>query len=581
VIIDGHKIEAGAVFESDICVVGGGAGGITLALELAAANLDVILLEGGSTELDDATQDLYKGTLVNSGCHAPLHESRHRQLGGTTTVWGGRCLPLDDIDFEERDYVDLSGWPFSKTTLEPFYRRAQVYCEVGEYLYSSNLAVPSAQRDMIPEFPDGEVVTSALERWGPPTNFGRRYRRQLEDSPSLRLFLNSNCTSLDLAQSSDRISQLTVSSLKRNNYYVKAKDFILAAGCLETTRLLLASNYIQKDGIGNHSGWLGRGYMGHIYGSIAKIKLKDRKSNVVYGFEKTRDGIYCRRRFWIPEAKQRERGILNFVASLDNSPKHDPVHGSGVLSMSYLALQTPGLRDLLAPGYQRKLALGRTEMLKKRLDGTDVSTYGKHLRNVISDFPAVLSVVPRWLYQRYVQKPRIPGFVIKSKNNVYDLRYCSEQSPNRDSRVYLSREKDSLGMPRLTVDYRWKESDIESTASAHELIDAALRRSNVGELEYKRADREEHILDQVGDGVHQAGTTRMSIDPKYGVVDPNCRVHGMENLYVASSAVFPTCGQANPVLTIVAMAIRLADHLRELRRVKQAARETVVEVHEN
>jgi hypothetical protein len=301
--------------------------------------------------------------------------------------------------------------------------------------------------------------------------------------------------------------------------------------------------------------------MGHLVGHICKIKFLCDPSDIAYAYEVDANGVYCRRRFGISDEAQRRLNIMNFIALLDNAPKYDPSHRNGMLSLSYLALGIPGLNTVLAPGYQLRLATRPGEKMHAENYKSVDPQYGGHLKNVGADFVRLMRDLPVFGYEWFLKKPRLPGFVLKEDSGVYFLKYAAEQSPNFNSRVSLGNERDSLGMLRLHVDYRLQERDFQSVYEAHKLLDLELRRQRCGYLTLLRPDVVNHIREQAGDGIHQMGTTRMADQPSDGVVDRNCRVHGIANLFVASSSIFPTSSHANPTLTIVAIAARVADHL--------------------
>ncbi|HNP95393.1 MAG TPA: GMC family oxidoreductase [Cyclobacteriaceae bacterium] len=552
-IIDARQIQKGTVLRGDVCVVGAGAAGITLAFELAKGGLNVILLEAGGRKWNPENQDLYKGTVLRPDLHAPLDRYRHRLLGGTTAVWGGRCIPFDNIDFEFREFIPHSTWPISRKDLEEFYRIAQQYCHCGNFTYLVKEAVPSAPVNMIPGFSDGDVVTSVLERFSLPTHFGKAYFKELCAAPNIQVVLNASCLNIKVSKDGRRVSSLQMSSLSKKDFEVKGNAAVLAAGGLEVTRLLLASNQRYKDGIGNHSGWLGRCYMSHISGNICDVKLSCDPDRVIFGYEVDPDGVYCRRRFWISEEAQRKNRTLNFVAMLDNPPMYNPEHRDGVLSMAFFAKNIQAIRRRIPPEFSKQLAMGTTS---KRV-------YAQHLRNVLADIPHICYAMPQFAYKRFMKARMMPSLVMKSRTNTYSLHYHTEQAPNFESRVTLSDDRDTLGMPRLLVDFRILDLDIESIYLSHQLIDQQLRKYGCGKIVFNKQDVLGHIREQVGVGGHHIGTTRMSKEESKGVVNENCRVHGLRNLFVASSSVFPTSSQANPTLTIVAIAARIAAHLKE------------------
>lgn len=541
-IHDARKLPKNEELTCDICVVGAGAAGITLALEFAQTGDKIILLEAGKMNRSGKSQNLYQGHLTDPNRHLPLDSDRYRQLGGTTAIWGGRCIPFDSIDFEVRTYVPHSGWPIAHQHLDHYYKRAHEYCECGQFQYSSNVALPQAPQQMITGFVDGNLITNKIERWSPPTHFGKVYRNALKRASNVHVYLNAICTNLEVT-GEKKVSKLEVRTFRGNKFFVRPRVAVLSGGGLEVTRLLLASNQVHNNGIGNHSNWLGRGYMCHINGIIARAKFHD-GVKVIFGYEVDPEGIYCRRRLLISEEAQRKYQILNIHMLLDRPLLEDPSHQSGILSLAYCAK-----------------IIGQSRIQHGPVRGK-FSLYWRHLWNILTGSPEIFTVLPKWFRNRFVQGRRLPSLLVDSKNNSYHIYYHTEQIPNRNSRVTLSDDRDPLGVPRLLLDYRISDIDVESIYRAHQLVDHELRESGLGNLIYESKDPRSLIREHQATLGHHIGTTRMAVDPSMGVVDENCRVHGIRNLYIASSSVFPTCSHANPTLTIVALAVRLADFLK-------------------
>lgn len=551
-IQSGFDLVEDQTIRSQVCVIGAGAAGVTLTLELAREGLDVILLDSGGLGAPDLHSGDLDGHRVNAQHHAPLDECRSRQLGGTSALWAGRCVPFDPIDFEPRDYAGDSGWPIDFEELARFYPSANHYCHAGAYAYDVSQALPGAAPSMVPEFPNDVVSSTRLERWSLPTHFGKHYRQELRSNGHIRVVLHSFCVGIELDEPG-AVSCVIAATAPGRQFRVAASVFVVAGGGLESTRLLLASKGNGNNGIGNTSGHLGRHYMGHLFGSIAEIQFTGDPRKTIYDFERDHDGVYCRRRFWITSQAQRKKKLLNTVLWLTSPPAEDPCHGSGVLSAACLALRVPGLRDRLAPAAIQKAFRGHT----------DSQSWLPHLRNILLDLPSVASRVPQFLFNHYVPRRRIPALFLYNRFNRYSLFYHAEQLPHWHNRVSLDNQRDRFGLPRLRIDYRYDLREIDSVCRAHELLTEQLDRHRLGTLHYRRDDRHAHVLEQACDGFHQLGTTRMSIHERDGVVDTNCRVHGVANLYVCSSSVFPTSGQANPTLSIVALAVRLGQHLKD------------------
>lgn len=550
--IDARSIAKGSVVQCDVCIVGGGAAGITLANEFDAGGFDVVLLESGDTKPNRATQALYEGEVLDTFHHAPLDKYRQRQFGGTTVVWGGRCAAFDAVDFAVRSHVPFSGWPIAKETLDTFYARAHDYCDVGAYDYDAQTAISPPYHPMLAGFDSSVVASDQLWLYSLPTNFLHKYAPVLKSSSQVRVFLNANALKLQTNKERRRIQAISVASLQKNTFTVQARAYVLAAGGLEVTRLLLVSRDRFKTGIGNHAGLLGRFYMSHITGSLADVRLTPRGGIVIWDYEMTRDRVYCKRMFNIRPDEQARRSLLNFSGTLTHPDPVDPIHVNGILSAMYLAKIL--FSKHIPPEYSRRLADPSWRY----------QNLAAHLKNVMLDMPELISFSWNWLFKRILATRKLPSVSLDNKSNIYTLHYDAEQCPNFDSRVTLSDKTDPFGLNRLKVDWRYTALDVESVCQSIELLQQELTNSGTGSIVYDRESLKDSISRKTGVGSHHIGTTRMSKEPSGGVVDEHCGVHGIDNLFIASSSVFPTAGVANPTLTIVAMAIRIADHLKKI-----------------
>ncbi len=550
-LIDSETLGADSTFESDVTVVGAGPAGIVLALELAGAGFDVALVESGGKCFSWAAQGLGDTEHFDPRHHAPMSECTRRQIGGTSAIWGGRCVPYDPVDFDERSWIPHASWPIGFADVEPFFQRASDYLVCGRAEFDAHSIPEIDQKAIVPGLPDGDVRSSALERWSLPTDFGREYSERLEDSPRIRLIHGLAGVEIECDDDDFRVSAIRGRSLGGKTVRLKSRVYVLACGGIEATRLLLASDRRHAGGIGDHSGHLGRFYMGHISGRIAQVCFSTPSGETLFGFERDADGVYLRRRIAFTREFQTRHELSNVVAYLANPKISDPAHGNGVLSFSYLILRSP-LGRFLAPAAIRKARIR---------DGRR-GEIAAHVRNMALDLAKTLSFIPTFAYRRYLARRKIPGFYQYSASNVYDLHYHGEQVPNAESRIRLAEDRDALGLRRVKLDLRYSAQDVDSVVRAHEHWDDYLRRYGVGRLEYVVEDLEASVWDQATDGFHQVGTTRMSRNPEDGVVGPSLNVHGFDDLFVASSSVFVTSGQANSTFMIAAFALRLADHLK-------------------
>jgi choline dehydrogenase-like flavoprotein len=542
---DSQDFVSGAPLTADICIVGGGAVGIALALTLKDAGRDVIVLEAGGLQREEEVQALYQGTVADPRLHRPIDTYRERGLGGTTTVWSGRCMPYDPIDFEKRAWVQESGWPISYDSVARYYPRANKLCEAGAFAYSAASAFREPIRPMIRGFAGEAFTTELLERFSPPTNFGQRYRERLVSAANVRIILHASVTEIQLNAEGSSVAALEVRTPSGAILPVKAKEYVLAAGGLESTRLLLASRAVQRNGIGNAHDVLGRYYMCHLAGTIGSFHASAGRGAVWNGYEIADDGTYCRRRLALLPQAQREHRIGNFIARLHHPRIADPAHGSGVLSALHLG-------QAMVP-----------KRFRLRLEGKQMGLReaAHHGGNVLRDAPAIVSFASRMVVNRGLAGRKYPSVVIQARSNRYSLDFHGEQEPNPHSRVTLTSDVDALGMPRLAVDWRYTKLDLDTVATSLKLFAEDVQRSGCGAFDYHPDEVESEMTRYGAYAGHHIGTARMGDDPKRSVVDADCRVHGVQNLYVAGAAVFSTSSQANPTLMAVALALRLADRL--------------------
>lgn len=547
-IVDADTIPSGCLLTADVCIVGAGAAGISLALSLSGQGLTVVLLESGQAKPHAPTQALYAGEVSDERMHSPPDKYRQRRMGGSTTIWGGRCMPLDPIDFETRSQVPNSGWPISFEDLLPYYPQANTLAEAGRFSYDADEALGASAAPMIRGFDSPLVRTNGLERFSCPTDFGRRYARRLKVASDVKVLQGANCTAVRLRPDGRAVHEIDVATLAGKRFRIAPRAAVLAAGGLETARLLLASRDVSPAGIGNEHDAVGRYYMCHVAGNVGTLVLNGRTDEVRHGYEVTPEGVYCRRRLAISAGEQHRRGLANAVARLHFPRITDPHHRNGVLSGLFLA------RGFISYEYGKRLN-----------DGTRMSAglYARHLLNVMTDPIDTTAFLTHWITRRTLAQRKFPSVILRNRTNRFSLEMHGEQAPRPDSRVTLTEKPDALGMPQLRVDWRYSSSDIESVALTLDLIGEELERSGAGRLEYRRETLEQDLMRFGAYGGHHIGTARMGSDVRTSVVDADCRVHSVRNLFVAGSAVFPTSSQANPTLTLIALSLRLGKHLSQ------------------
>lgn len=528
----------------DACVIGSGPVGMALALELESLGFDVVILESGGNSVDPSRTQDSRAIIVNSARHAPMEIAVCRALGGTSWAWGGRCVPFDPVDFEERAHIAHSGWPIEQSDIKPWYAKASEYLRCGD---AGFYLQPPPGCDL-----GCDITVSALERWSSEPRLANVHREKIERSERITLFLNATALDLDLGDNGQVVEGVVIAGAEGRSR-IKARNVILAAGGIETTRFLLAIQRRWENHFGGSGGPLGRYYMGHISGKIASIVFDNPRMIADFDFTLDATGTYVRRRFMLSKEAQLDRGLLNAAFWPDNPPFHDPRHHSCALSAVFLALAFPPTGRRILP-----------EAIRLAHVGPKPHHVGAHIASVALGAPRGARDILQIVRDRFLAKPRKPGFLLRNPAGRYALHYHSEQEPNPASRVVLTDEVDKYGIPRVAIDLRFTDYDAQSVIDSHELLDSALRANSVGKLEYwsPKHDLPDRVLSQASDGFHQVGTTRMGVDPRDSVVDPNLKVHDVTNLYVASSSVFPTTGQANSTYLATALAVRLAHHLK-------------------
>lgn len=523
--------------------------------------LDVILVESGYERANPDVQKLAEAAEFDASLHAPMSLAVRRQLGGTSTIWGGRCVPYDRVDFESRDYISAVTWPVTYDELLPYHQRACDWLGCGRAAFDI-ARMGHLPRAIIPGLTDGAVRSASFERWTLLANFSHKYGEALKRSQRVRVFTGLTCTEVAAGPGVQRADGLVCRTLAGTRVTIRAQAYVLACGGLETTRLLLASRDLNGHPIGDHSGHLGRWYMGHVGGVVARVRFRTPARATIHGYERDVDGTPVRRRLSIASDIQLKHELPNAIGFLANPDLADPRHQNGILSLAYLGLRSP-LGERIAPAAQR-VRVAEDDSLA--LTGDRVMRL--HLVNVAKDLPSVVGFAFETSMRRLrARGRRVPGlFAAYSGENCYRLRYHGEQIPNQQSRVTLSGDRDAVGMPRLKINLQFSQRDVDGILRCHKVWDEYLQDNECGRLEYLSQEPDQAVWSELGAGTHQLGTTRMSVRPQEGVVDGQLAVHGFTNLFVASSSVMVTSGQANPTFMVMVLALRLADHLGKYLR---------------
>ena len=542
--------------ETDICIIGAGPAGIGLAREFIGQKLEVALLESGGFDFDPEIQSLADG-VVRGDVKAPIDVNR-RQFGGNANVWhvqvgngnvGLRHAVFDAIDFVKRDWITNSGWPFDREHLMPYYLRAQSTCQAGNFSYSPEGFEDSEVQRMT--LPDADLETGIF-RFSAGNVFYQHYRDELAASRNVTVYTYASVVELLAGDSGKAVTRARIARPGKSDLWISAKAFIISAGGFENARLLLMSNQQQSAGLGNQHDVVGRYYHDHLQGRSGYFTPTDSRllgRSALYDLRQV-NGSSVMGYLKLSQAIMQKHKLLNINCFL--YPKPNPRQNKAIDSFN--RLREVGLFSRQQGEYAAIFPKeGRAKLLLNTLFGSDYVVRMAYLAHAGRQATAYGLGNGGWS-----ALPDVPG-----KFKRFEVWHSIEQSPHPDNRVTLSSQRDMYGCPKLEVRWHWPQEDIAQTLRAQTAIADALERSGLGKLQLVHdPDGLPNVVRPVGSH-HLMGTTRMHDDPKLGVVNADCRVHGIANLFVAGSSTFPTGGCANPTLTIVAMALRLADLLKQ------------------
>lgn len=505
-LLDGRLLPPATCLRSKICIIGTGMGALSVARNLVAAGLDVVLIEAGPVTATGRAAPAIDFEEV--GQPFRLSRSRGLEIGGGTGFWHGICAQLDKIDFEQREWIPHSGWPIGDAELSVPYRQAWDFLCGGDRAAFAQAAAGLAQQ-LVPndilQHKAYQFRTSPFRGKDMVLAWCQKGRvRCVTHAAALQLSVDEAGTARELtAGSGDRL------------FRVQADIFIIAAGALETPRLLLNSHRQAGQGWAKSLWWLGRNLIDHPAAYLSQVEFqRPIPAPFFSGFE-AGGGVKILPGLIIKPGIQHAHQLPNHTLFIRaGHPKRKP---SNRTLTSFLGVR--GVRDL-------RLA---------------------HLRALLTDGYV------RW---------RIAHQRLQLGNSIChgDLFFMTEQLPNPASRIDLSkRKRDQYGYPVARVNWRLSRDDVERFGRTLDLVMASLERHS--EVRGLRKDDIADWLGSVSSAAHHLGTARMATSPAAGVVDANLKIFGVNNVWISDGSVFPTAGSVNPSLTICALGHRLADHL--------------------
>lgn len=541
-LIDVAPHARGDLARFDVCIVGSGPAGITVAREVCRTGLSVCLVESGAHKSSGKIQDLNAGVVDSAHGYREevLREGRCRRFGGTANLWNHqirgeparyvRYVPLDEIDFESRDWVPESGWAFSRQAIEPFYQRAQQVCGINSFECPPEFVEAGTKNGRLWQT---EKIESVVSQLGLAETFVEHYRRELILDQRVTVILRATLLQFQMDPLSRVITSGQVRTPDGRKFWIRARTFVLAAGGLENARILLLQEDLQSGGLGNQHDMVERCFMDHpqiTLGVLTPFSSSLFGRAELYDQHHVGGHVMMRLLHIRPEVMRREK-MLNLYGVL--VPHFKTLRDNSTATLRQLMVRVPRF-------IYRRLSL------QYRCTPLDARPFRQRL---LEDYYAE----GQCGWSRLARPER--RFV------EFSIRSLVEQSPDRSNRVMLQDETDEFDQRKIKVLWRWNDLDLRSIRQAQKIFREELASTGIGTFvpleetigpRPRRFDSPHHFL----------GTTRMHDNPRNRVVDPDCRVHGVPNLFVAGSSVFPTSGYANPTFTIIALALRLASHLQ-------------------
>jgi choline dehydrogenase-like flavoprotein len=526
-LTDARTVQTGTEFLCDLCIVGSGPAGIAIADRLRGSRLSVIMLESGGFNVEAPAQSLYRGE-VDGDPYYRLDACRWRLFGGSSNRWGGWCRPLEGADFTRRDWLPNSGWPIGAQTLQPFELAAAQLFE----LPNDRFDLASWQHRLPAGLPfAGTSFQNTVFQHSPETNFGETYRERLLSANNVSTFLYANLTEIRLQAGAQRIDRLEVATLSGRRFTIRPRATVLAAGGIENARLLLASRRDRPAGIGNEFDRVGRYFMEHLHVPVGHLVTRA-GNNHFY-----RKAIF---------GDVRLRGVLTPTATAQ--AQHRLLATSIAIEDASYSLGTPFV------GWPPAITFGPVRAYRNLR-----ATRYKHVAELIKQSAQWAQSLPTKFHTGNLARAAYATARRRGHTGrVYSLYFRAEQAPDPENRIRLSERTDALGLPQSRLVWRVRPVDAASITAWFEVLRRDVHERGLGVVIGPTAN----WAQETTGGPHHMGTTRMSVNPRDGVVDRDCRVHSVDNLYVAGSSVFVTSGYANPTFALVTLALRLAEHLR-------------------
>ena len=515
-MIQDFKSSTASVFEADICIVGSGVAAYTMLSVLADTNLNVIVVERGALH-PDQNETLDKECLIHGHAFTGHQDGRRFGLGGTSLSWGGQALPFHDFDFDQKEWVKFSGWPLSSKEITPFIPAAEAIMQVDPVPYDTDVF---SLRALVPLHSDSGQVQFHFSKWSPAPNFKPGWLKKYAKHPCIHVLTHARAVSMDFDEETRLVSKLHILNPEGHKGAIVARHYVLAAGGLENPCLLLASETIPPNP------WIGKMFQDHPTAQVATVKPKDS-----HWLQRYFGYFFLGKTRMLPRISLTQSAVYkNKVLSATAFIQFIPPQGSFFENLKEV---------------YRSASRGHIPSAK-----TIVKTFSS-MRQIGS----LYAIAKAYWADRYVF---VPGGVPR-------LTMMIEQSPDTQSQIVLSGAKDKAGQPVPEIQWFFGDDTIHTFKTYCNILESEFKRLDIGKIEWDTWVNQDNetIRQHLQDAYHHMGTTRMSTTRDTGVVNSDCRMHDVGNVYITGSSIFPTSGHSNPTLTFMALALRLGHHLIE------------------
>lgn len=545
-LVDYRQTDVPDDFDAQLCIVGAGPAGIILARQFLGTSIRVCLLEGGGLSGTADTQALYAGESIGNPALDPA-ACRLRAFGGSTNVWGGGCMPLSRLDLDARDWVPHSGWPLDYAQLHPYYERARQWLSIQQHSFDDGgFHTPAARKPL--DFDPHCLVNRNFVL--SPVFFGSAFRDELARSDNVHVVLHANLLELQASPAADSVQHARIGSLAGRRGKVHARQFVLACGGIENARLLLLSNSVAAEGLGNAHGLVGRYFMDHPRGRLGTLRAPSTTA-ITRPYDRTggKGAAPAFPELCLAEHAMRQHRMLSGrvrPVAVEGEPP------PGIRAMRKLRSRLHRAR----PDEGDSLEGQMSSALSLNPQDTSAAPTRENLGKLALQMAPGIGDIARGMLNKLAHQPVV-------KPDHVDVIGYFEQAPNPDSRIRLGESTDALGQRKVCIDWRLTDLDWHTYRTASRLFGEQLAHACDGRFQQDEWLDDDNTQPRLQGTAHHMGTTRMSDDPSTGVVDRNGRVHGVDNLHVVGSSVFPTGGWAFPTFTIAALSLRLAEHLKD------------------